>query len=417
MSQLKRITDVLRRHVHTNALTDTNSLKHVLRDIISFSEEIALSEKPRFDATLQLRALQNGNSIGNYSTDISVWTAVLPWETARGLSCVPASAFACGERDPERGMLFADPSYGRGGGLSFWSGAITTSIDVAFLRCVDPHRTLKAELESIIKAPLANRMLDVHYELLDFAWLDPLPADGPSGELPAGDWNEKSFTAETVADRVEMVLETRRFLFADAAKAVETDALGGGGTMNLEVKLLLSDDLCNDLAEKYQICQTFVKTLDARIVQLLQGMNNCASPQQDSPKRATRRSCLSREVNGGPDDDGAIAAASKSPEFAKRLGNQQQCDDLPRRSSRFVGGDPQMRALPTMDYELLAIGWRLGLAQTEAMRHFNRMTHELQQGKVSAGDLAALAALARDPSVCFPRDARRVILAASPPGQ
>ena len=417
VARMRSVGDVVRKHVHTKAMEDVHALKSMLRDLVEFNERTPLVEKPRFDAKMHVRVKRDGKALGDFSTDLSLWTAVLPWETARGLSFVPQSVLLGDEdRSPARGMLFADPAYGRGG-VSFWSGAITTPIDVAFLRCVDPHQSLKAELEAVTRSPLANRMLDVRYELLDFSSLDPISPGELTSFSEEGKHGEggKSFAAATEHERIEMVLETRRFLFADAARSVVASVFGDekdvAGDVDLELNVELSDDLFRDLAEKYRLCETFVRAVDVKVAELVRGMNTCTSTShrnsdRSTPQRATR---LSREVGGG-DDDSAVALATHS--FEKGLDQASGNGHSATRSSRFVRGDPQMKVLPKMDYELFALSWRLGLAQGESMRHFERMEHELRRGQVGESDLSALAELAGDPSICFPSDSRQLILAA-----
>jgi hypothetical protein len=305
-------------------------------------------------------------------------------------------------------MLFADPSYCSGQGVHFWSGAITCPIDVAFLRCSDPHQELKAALEAAIRAPLRNRMLDVRFELLDYAWLDPLPgaaaAGGPSqvapgrvpGEVPPGDWSGMSFTASSSAARVEMVLETRRLLFADATKEIKDDIRDDSA--EVEISLELSENLCDELSEKWQLNKTFVTSLESMVTSHIRAMNSCIR-STDNGSRASRKS----------DNSLQISTTSSQRSASDKKNSRGNTDS--RTTSRFAGGDPLMKSLPPMDYELFALSWRLGLGQEEAMRNFNRLTNDLRTNAISAQGLSALAELAKDPAVGLPVDVRRIILA------
>jgi hypothetical protein len=120
----------------------------LLRDLCRYSRDVPMVEKSRFLASAV-------GAAGGEERRLRTWSAVLPWERARGLSSTPGDALSdLGVTGAaESAMLFsAQPSRRqlRAGAVSssgdrfeydttFWSGGIVAPIDVAFVECtVEP---------------------------------------------------------------------------------------------------------------------------------------------------------------------------------------------------------------------------------------------------------------------------------------
>ncbi|KEG15068.1 hypothetical protein DQ04_00201210 [Trypanosoma grayi] len=210
--------EIARSHIALPLSQDTGTLRRVLRDWVHYAERLQLQEKPTCPAALcitvhpsrgctrrqqkqqqerqhsyhqhQHKSLSavTGKAASVYTKHIplQLWTALLPWEVQRGLSCselrlpnahstaaVEAAAHVeknevtgDGEEDPlgvvtapstsgsgvglhkpaapspaaaaAPGMLFVMDADAVAQGIGFWSGAIQQPIDVAFITPVEP---------------------------------------------------------------------------------------------------------------------------------------------------------------------------------------------------------------------------------------------------------------------------------------
>lgn len=214
-----------------------NPLFRELCDSVTTNRKL-LSQAPTFPCTLQFTSSSSNNNSSNNTIEgpqvsVGLWNAVLPWETAMGLSHVDLNSYDCNNNNNSNthnnelkklptGMLFASQglinatSDLKGGFapmthyLSFWSGAIRQPIDVLFLQGKRPIRVeatyarrqrgaLAKELVGGLDAKDANAPTKNKFWCLnkDVQKLDPLPQflnDVAEQEEPKAKKNSSSST-------------------------------------------------------------------------------------------------------------------------------------------------------------------------------------------------------------------------------
>ncbi|KAH9599310.1 hypothetical protein LSM04_004924 [Trypanosoma melophagium] len=221
-----------------------------------------------------------------------------------------------GSGDPAPGMLFVMDASAADQGVSFWSGAILQSIDIAFISPVEPAATNIPSFRELRKRQVnasegvaggtngydvtrffQDGELDsptVTFAVQSYSHLDPFPHVGKSNEncgtrqhvaQPAEEEKEKWGFGSGAS--VRYVLETTRHLLRDSTMTAlrEYHQLRRGGStvgtmeeeevanVELSISLLLSDELKEELREKARLYTNYVVPLEENLSEHIRRQN------------------------------------------------------------------------------------------------------------------------------------------------
>jgi hypothetical protein len=206
----------------------------LLRELAVYARHVPLASKPRRDVHVAVTSKEKGDRA---QLTLRCWSAVFPWELAYGLSNCPGEQLspAGSVTGMPSGMLFVQPP--ASGLTHFWSGAIRTPLDVAFV--------------------YQSRM---GFTLGDLARLDPFP----SGDAAAtnGTAAGSSHSVVSSGPQVCRVLETGAGTLAGAG--LDPAQLRPGERVDLRH----SGDMLLEIKEKHRLNDTFGKALVDAVMHL-----------------------------------------------------------------------------------------------------------------------------------------------------
>lgn len=388
------VLEILRRNA-TASVRDVPALKRLLRDLLAYNKT-PLTSKPTFGAALRIEALPQRFGSSRHTVDVRVpmqlWPAVFPWESARGLShtprdvlcptppaTAPASAGGGLVVPPEQqasllrnsrlnpGMLFLMPEVDFTRPVAFWSGGITTGLDVAFLQPFKEDSFVK-RMASLTRAP-----------------------DGPPSKSHVGDIgalvpfsvDEGPHQVQSRCTAVEMVLEMRRGWFAEALKALRSElpedaqrALGTAELPDCRMTLELSEALNREMLTKGQLFAEYVAGIALHVNEAIR---SCNVPAKDSAAKK-EGGAATLDFEGTPED-----ATRGRPSAAAESKFPRTSVDVPR--------------LPPLDYELVTLAYQLNLGMEAIGRCSNRIVDEVQRLVATEKDVQLLHELVIDPAV------------------
>jgi hypothetical protein len=472
----------------------------MLKRLCWFQETFPLNRESQLPATLcvfvQQTSIKQGDSMPKSSCEakMRLWSAVLPWETARGLSGAPPHALvadpllafidgqqttANGQQSAtvpkpstseiaesgEIGMLFLHSNSIASSALkspppSFWSGAITTPIDIGFIQRTDPYAGVRSNIRQALGRLVGLddpkfgvdtlRAEGMELVIADCGKLEPFETCdrvngtplaqlypdlyGKGGALP----NSKRTTEVTSrAHNISLVLETRRGMLRDhvtravsSAPRVATD----NSQANVVMMLKLSDELHDEIEEKRQLLKTMVASLEDSVKSDIARSGRAHKKDDDSGSEATSESDetsaedprpvvhhRSRDPDARSKDDDV----ANDPRLTPTLVGKQSTSSLAtsddgassttsaRRASRYPQSDPSMMHLSKLNYPVLVMAFKLCLCVQEIMALGPRMIDELQRGVVDRENISWLLHFVDDPSLSLPDELTNAIRVAA----
>ncbi|CUG93134.1 Hypothetical protein, putative [Bodo saltans] len=468
----------------------------MLQRLCWFQESIPLERSSQQPATfcvyVQQTSIKPGDSMpkSTWETRMNLWSAVLPWETARGLSGaspraivadplldfidekrVPSSTPTVNEiaESGEIGMLFLHTlehtPVVNSAPPSFWSGAITTPIDIGFIQRTDPYAGVRGNIRKALGRLVGNDDPNFGKDSLRADGMELIVADcnklepfegcdqvngTPLAQLYPDLYGKKGSSQQqqtparrttevtSRAHKISLVLETRRGMFRDHITHAVSHApriANDNSQANVVMMLKLSDELHDEIEEKRQLLRTMVTSLERNVRSEL-AKSSRQSPNEEEKmmeenegivsedtRRDERRHHRSRDPDTRRDDDDIVRVSADTPTLNGRqsvssTGNTSKSDDegtttSARRASRYPRSDPSMVHLTQLNYPLLVLAFKLSLCVPEIMALGPRIVYELQRGTVDTHSISWLLHFVGDTSLSLPDELINAIRAAA----
>jgi len=509
------LKSVLRPHMETplRGVPPHIQYKHVmglLRTLSTFQVNTPYERTDALDAHLEISILADATATRECPTFrrrvlTKLWPAVLPWEGARGLSgtdvtkLIPKalltapqevlsskdsmaqmmSEIADGVADStEVGMMFVTPVdvLRSPEPASFWSGAISGPIDVAFFQRIDTYSELRGRLapaalpskvrgvlpESPHFDPHSLRGHGVELALADQGKLEPFSrhdsiAGTPlvrlypdlyarrrtqlSSDSAAPEDSGRCTEVMSRVGHIAVILELRRRYFFDhissALLSSPTPADGPSGDADVHVSLQLSDALHEEILEKQTLQRTMIVELESAIRDLLRlsrTVSTVSHNHEEGPRGAEEVAPEERHQSRQPDgwasrstlrgahDRHEIMPSTQvdmhfEGRFESSGGDSASHKMYTSASARlkYPDSDPRMAKQPKLPYELITLAYRLSLCVPEITSLGARIIRELSDEAYSGVDKKDVLHLTSllDTSLIVPEEVRGAIRASA----
>ena len=416
------IIHLLRQGLSKPIGTDVGALMSLLREIANHSRE-GPAQQPMHSAWLVATSASTMKEV--LSAPLSLWSAVLPWERCRGLSLIASETFAAPQIpppvlegldplavvhvDPERrirfqlqsrGMLFFHPHTEHSETTHYWSGAITTPLDVAFCLRNPSTDWITSRTGEVPITNHSSWIVDSHDHLEPFV-------HRKCTVTGAYDWNDaRKHTAQSrPGANVRIVLEIRRglideLLATSLSKLLQDDgatAAAGGVALTLQ----LSEALTMEMKDKKAVAKSMVPPLESRcsalILEATRPVARTMKQDQMATSVITRPMRTFFERGGDGTMDPSEAPGTLSTPFSGSTSGQHTSA---KTAALYPMVSPGMADFPPLPYELVALCMRLGLCDDVLSVVTRRMLREVEDGTCSGADLQHLVNLVTD-DVCL----------------